>query len=117
MYSMPMKDLSFFLIQNCDESILTTDFERTIQYYHDELHEALEAMEVPMHSYTLNSLKEEYKFIAGLSALHIIAGAAQFYKDSAGIRETTLRRFYNVLVQMFNDALLECKIDPNNPRS
>lgn len=111
MYCMPMKDLSFFLIQNCEDSLLTTQFSRSLQYYHDVLHEALQSMGVPLEEYTMDWMMEEYRSMAYLSIIHIIAGGALLFGEN--VADDSKRRFYNRIVQMFNDGLLQCVLYPD----
>lgn len=104
--SFPMKDLSFFLLQNCNESLLHVEFDNVIQYYHEVLQDALVAMGVggKFPGYTVGKIKQEYEDRAYLSILHIIAGAEGWVDNSGCV--TTARRFYNRLVLMFNDGML-----------
>ncbi len=106
---MPTKDLSFFLLQNCQDSLVEAEFERTITYYHDQLTEALTAMGVPIEDYTLQVIKDEYKSIAYLSMLHIITMAPTSFTADNGTDDAK-RRFYNKFVHMFNNGLLNCTV-------
>jgi len=103
-----MKDLSLFLILNCETSLISSELPLVLEYYHSTLQKAVGAMGVDLSDYTLEKVTQEYKDYATNSLLHVITGAP-IWCFGKGTSEVTVKRFRNAIVLMYKQGLLHNK--------
>ncbi|KAJ6636252.1 hypothetical protein Bhyg_14840 [Pseudolycoriella hygida] len=102
--SNPMKDLSFFLILNCESADIPSDRSRALELYHDEFEKMMTVMRVE-YKYSMENIRSDYDRHFAFSLVHIITGAPIWINGTKS-SVTSKRRFADVLMYAYNKNIL-----------
>lgn len=69
-----MKDLSFFLILNCETDDITVKLLRALNVYHDEFNKTMNAININF-KYSIENMRQDYDRFFAFSLTHIMTGA------------------------------------------
>ncbi|ODM98080.1 hypothetical protein Ocin01_08599 [Orchesella cincta] len=101
----PMKDLSFFLVLNCEPEYATTNISRTFQVYHDTFAETMRAINVDF-QYSMENIENDYYRYLVFSLTHVMT-AAQIWVTGPDSTEVSKRRFAMAVIEAFRRGVLE----------
>lgn len=100
-----MKDLSFFLLLNCEREDITLSLDRALNCYHDEFKRTMAAMNVDF-QYSIESIRSDYDRYFAFSLAHVMTGAPIWINgpDSSAISK---RRFAFAIIDAYNKGIFK----------
>lgn len=99
-----MKDLSFFLILNCDTEDLTLNLQRSLQLYHDEFAQTMKAFNLDF-KYSMENIMKDYNQYFAFSLTHIMTGAPIWITGPKS-NAASKRRFAIAVINAFKEGIL-----------
>lgn len=99
-----MKDLTFFLILNCETQDITVNLMRALQLYHDEFEQTMKAINIHF-KYPMENITKDYNQYFAFSLTHIMTGAPIWITGPKS-NPMSRRRFAVAVLDAFNKGIL-----------
>lgn len=100
----PMKDLSFFMVLNCDEEYATTKLSTALELYHDEFAATMTATKTDF-KYSLETIEKDYDTYFAFSLTHVLSGAPVWI-TGPHCTEASKRRFAMFVINAYKKGIL-----------
>lgn len=100
-----MKDLSFFLLLNCETEDITTNLPRALNLYHDEFERTMAAMNVDF-EYSIESIRSDYDRYFAFSLIHVMT-AAPIWINGPKSSTVSKRRFALAIIDAYNKDIFK----------
>lgn len=100
-----MKDLSFFLLLNCETQDITVNLPRALEYYHNVFVKTMTALQVDF-QYSIEEIKSDYDRYFAFSLAHVMTGAP-IWIDGPKSNEFSKRRFAMAIIDAYKKGILK----------